>query len=440
MNLVIRNGTLVNESLVFKADIGIKNGQIACIAKKITVQGEKEIDATGLLIFPGMIDSHVHFHDKNFIKREDFNSASIAAACGGIASVVEMPTDCPLVRATEIKKKISQGEKLSFIDFAMHAGNMTAKDVTFIPEMVSCGVTSFKAFTAPPYKMNDGAVISFMKEVKKNNGIALFHCENGDIIDYYTAKYKKKGNKAIYHSLSRPNIAEAEAITRIILFAEHTGCHAHVVHISSLEGANLLKTYKNKVKLTGEVTPHHLIFTKEKMNTLGSYGKMNPPLRTKEDNVALWDALCNGTIDMVTTDHFASYPKEKEVSIWDAPPGLPSVETVVPLLFSEGVNKKRLSLTRFAEVMSVNPAKIFGIYPQKGSFAVGTDADFTIINPRKTQKITADKLHYRVGWTPFDGMKVKGVPVYTIIRGNILSQDNELMISKPDGKYIPRNQ
>ncbi len=440
MDLIIKGGRLVTPLTVFMADIGITDGRIERVARTINESTDEVFDAKGKLVFPGMIDPHVHVHDPlpPFIDREDFGSATVAAACGGLTTIIEMPTDTPLLGPAAIREKIAAGKDLANIDFALHAGNMTPEAIGSIGDMVREGITSFKGFLSPPYKLNDGQVLEFLREVERHDCTALFHCENGEVIDHETELRMKEGDDPVLHSLGRPNIAEEEAVARMCRFAGHTNTKLHVVHVSTREGAQEVARWRTDHAVTGEVCTHHLVFTRDAMREQGPFLKMNPPLRGVDDVHALWTALADGTLDMVATDHFSCFREEKEAGIWEAPSGVPGVETMVPLILSLGVNEGRLTLRRACEVLSTNAAKVFGLYPNKGSLQVGTDADLTIVDLKATKRITADDLHYRIGWTPYEGMTVRGLPVATVVRGKLVAQDGEFIGRNGPAVYLKR--
>jgi dihydroorotase (multifunctional complex type) len=236
---------------------------------------------------------------------------------------------------------------------------------------------------------------------------------------------------------------EAEAISRIILFAREVGNRVHIAHMSTREGVDLVKKAKLAGQaVTAEVCPHHLLLNKNDYQKFGPKVVLNPPLRSKSDNEALWRALADGTVDTLATDHAAVSMKEKEVglrNIWDTPPGIPGLETSASLLLSEGVNKKRITLERFVSFTSENPAKIFGIYPRKGALSVGSDADITVIDLKKEHTIKADQLKCVGDFTPFENWKLRGKPVLTIVRGKVVAREGEIIAKPGYGRFIHSN-
>lgn len=432
-DLVVRNGTVVNPFSKFQADIGIADGRIVEIAKTIKTSA-RSINADSLFIFPGFIDPHVHIWDPKFLRREDFKSGSTSAAAGGITCFIDMPTDTPLTDPKGIEEKIQTGERQSVVDFSLHAGNMTAGDIKNIDSILSLGINSFKSFTCDPYLMEESVMCDLFQKLKEKNAMGMVHCEDNDIIKKHTEKFKAQNNPMMY-PLSRPDIAEVKAIERVCSMAKDNGNRLHIVHISTKDSMEKIKASKNE-RTSCEVCTHHLMFSRKDMESKGAYLKMNPPLREKLDITALWNGLINGDIHVATTDHFCCLPEEKEVGIWEAPAGVPGIETLVPIILSEGVHKRKMRLERAAQVLSYNAAKIFGLYSMKGEIKTGADADLTIVDMKLIKKLKSDDLHSKVGWSPYEGMKFKGWPVYGIVRGNVVMENGDVYKNK--GKFIKR--
>jgi len=289
---------------------------------------------------------------------------------------------------------------------------------------------------------NDGIMFESFKRISEAKSVAIVHAENHQLYEFLKNKAVQKGeNDPIAYSLSRPNIVEAEAISRAILFAKFGGNRLHVAHMTTKEGVELVRNAKdNWQPVTAEVTPQALLLNKKNYEKCKHYLIMNPPVREKEDNLALWKALNDGTVDCIVTDHCAYSKEEKNVglkNIWDTPPGIPGLETIIGLLISEGVNKNRIELQRLVQLCCENPARIFGLYPRKGVIRVGSDADFMIIDLKKEEVIQADKLQCIGESTPFEGRQIKGKPILTIVRGQTVA-DNGNIVGKPGyGKFIP---
>ena len=443
VDLVIRNARLTLPEGIIRGELAIEEGRISEIAASGLPKADREIDAKEKIVMPGVIDIHVHFYDRHYLPREDFQNGSTAAAAGGVTSVIVMPLDTPMLTPRTIKNTIELGQNESLIDFALHAGNMTADSIKNIPQLASLGIKSFKAFTCAPYFIKDPILGELMTSIKNVDSIAFVHAEDDKVLQEQTERLLKEGrNDPLAHTESRPNEAEEKAVEKVIKLAQRAGCKLHLAHITTRQGAELVKKAKDKrMPVTAETCPHYLFFTREDMQRLGPYLKVNPALKTDEDRAALWDALAKGLINIVATDHAPGTKEEKEIgwkNIWTAQIGIPGVETLLPLMLGEGVAKGRLTLERLVDALCVQPAQTFGLYPRKGVIREGSDADLVLVDLKKEVTITAEKLHYKVGWTPYEGVVVKGVPVMTISRGTIVAEDG-VVVGKPGhGQFLSR--
>ncbi len=441
--LVIRNARLVLPEGVVAGGLSVEGGCIAEVSRSKLPKGEQDIDAKGKLVMPGAIDSHVHFYDPNYTHREDFESGSRAAGAGGVTSVIVMPLDTPMLAPEELKEAIKIGERQSLIDFALYAGNMTGAAIEHIAADTKLGVRAFKLFTCAPYGVDEPTFVKLMRAIDEAGSTSFVHAEDNEILQAKTKELREAGRSdPLAHAESRPNKAEEKAVEWVLKQTREVGCRLHLAHITTRQGAELVKRAKNeKLKVTAETCPHYLLFTKDDMDEKGPYLKVNPALKTEADKAALWEALAEGTIDIIATDHAPGTREEKEVgwdNIWDAQIGAPGVETLLPLMMSEGVVRGRLPIERLVDALCARPAKTFGFYPQKGAIRVGSDADLVIIDMEKRAKIEAEKLHYKVGWTPYEGMEVKGWPVMTISRGEIIAKDGDILGKPGHGRYIKR--
>ncbi len=447
VDTVIKNGKIFTSSGFFEAGIAVENGKIVSIAKDAHLpQADEQIDARGNIVMPGAIDAHVHIHVPNCLHREDFANGSKAAAAGGTTTVIDFayPAEEKL-KKTFLEMK-SEGEKSSAIDFALHACICYEKHLAEIFTVSKMGAVSFKHFMSNadgvPY-LESGPLLESFYKVKRVKSLATVHAENENIRAHCLDKLKKLGRSdPAAHLESRPRIAEAEAISRAILFASETQVPLHVFHVTSAKGVSLIGEAKGKgQRVSGETCPHYLLFSEEDLKKFGPYLQVNPPLRKKSDVQVLWKGLAEGTLDIVVTDHYAPLKREKEKgweNIWEVEGGVPGVETRVMLMFSEGFHKGMITLERLIDALSTSPAKIFGLYPRKGVIQIGSDADITIIDLNKKMVIKTDTLHQRADWTPFEGMRLKGVPVLTMVRGNIVVKDRDVWGKEGHGKFYPR--
>lgn len=441
-DLTVRNGRLFLPTGISEGNLQIEDGKIKKISKQDLPKGEKNIDADGKLVLPGVIDSHVHFYDPNFSQREDFENGSKAAAAGGVTTVISMPLNTSILKPHEIKKAIKAGEKNSLIDFSLHAGNMSKQDKPYVQKAIELGIKTFKIFTCDPYKIKRKARRELLERIRKVKGKAFIHAEDDDIIKERIEKLKQKNRKdPLAHAESRPNEAEKKAVLELIEDQKHANCFIHFAHISTRQAARQIgRAKKGNKRITAETCPHFLLLSRKDLEKKGPYLRTNPPLKTEKDIEKLWNYLSKGVIDTVATDHAPGTHEEKksgEDNIWNAQIGIPGVETLLPLLFSEGFEKGRITLNRLVHSLCTRPAKIFGLYPEKGTIEEGTDADLVIVDRDKTMKINDENTHYKVGWTPFEGMNIKGVPTLTISRGEIISSDGKIYGEPGRGKFYP---
>ncbi|KXB09244.1 hypothetical protein AKJ35_01175 [candidate division MSBL1 archaeon SCGC-AAA833F18] len=441
-DLTIRNAKLFLPTGVFQGGLAVEDGIIIDISKSGLPKSDREFDAEGKLVIPGVIDSHAHLYDPEYSHREDFESGSRAAAAGGVTFTVLMPLDTPMFSPEDLKHTISVGEKNSLIDFGLHAGNMNEKSIKYIEPDIELGVRSFKLFTSPPYALDMVTRRNLMKNIDEFGGISFIHAEDEEILTNKIEELKKAGRSdPLAHAESRPNEAEEKAVREVVADAKELNCRLHLAHITTRQGVEIVRKAKEEQeKLTAETCPHYLIFTKEDVKEKGPYLRINPAPKTKKDIAAVWKALSEDVIDTVATDHAPGTQEEKEVGwedVWSAQIGIPGIETLLPLMLSEGLAKKRLTLERLVNSLCTNPAKAFGFYPQKGVIQEGADADLVMIDKKKHWEIQAEDMHYKVGWTPYEGMKLEGKPVMTISRGEVISENGKIKGKPGRGRFIP---
>jgi len=447
LDMVIKNGKFVINGNFIEGGVGIENGVIAVLAKTTRLpDADVVIDAKGNLILPGPIDGHVHIQIPKWCK-ETFRTGTHAAALGGITTVVEMPSldEFLTTKLENFEKKRDLGEKECIIDFALYAGEIQYEDdLIDIPKLVDAGAVGFKITMGgdTAYK-KEGIFYEALKKIASKDSLATVHAENNNLLEYFLNEAKKlqKAGQMVTYSDSRPNVVEAEAINRAILYSKFTDTRLHIAHMSTKEGVELVRAAKQSgQKVTAEVCPHHLFFSIDDYTKYGHMIITNPPPRTKEDQLRLWEGLRDGDIDLVVTDHCTFTKDVKDAGLEDVfatPPGIPGLEVVVRLMLSEGVNKGRISLTRFIEVMSTNPAKLFGLYPRKGTISVGSDADIIIVDLHKEQTLNIDKLQCADEFSPYAGWIIKGDPVMTIVRGTVIAEDWTVLGKPGYGKFVP---
>lgn len=441
-DLVIRNAKLMLPRGVVPGELSAEGGVIRKIAATGIPKGEVEIDAKGKLVIPGVIDAHVHVYDPKFIRREDFRSGSTSAAAGGVTAFIVMPWDTPVLTSESARQVIAAGQRESLVDFALHAGNFTAETVGAVRKLSAVGIKSFKAFTCSPYRLDPRAMGRLMGAVKDVGGTIFVHAEDDETIRRQQGKLMAQGRKdPLAHHESRPNEAEETAVKKTMEQARKEGCKLHLAHITTRQACGAIKGAKEKGrKITAEVTTHHLIFSRDDVSRLGPYLKVNPSLKTRRDQAALWKALAERTIDMAVTDHAPGTRGEKEVGwgdIWKAQTGVPGLETLLPLMLGKGLADGRLTLERMVDALCTAPARTFGLYPKKGVIKEGSDADIVVVDTKKKTTISAKSLHYKIGWTPYENLKVKGAPTATVSRGEVIFEEGCVLGKRGRGKYLP---
>lgn len=436
MDLLIRNGCIVSPQGRYQGDIEVKQGKISAIHAPGSISPEKTqevIDAQGLFILPGCIDAHVHFRDPGHTYKEDFITGSEAAAAGGVTMVFDMPNNNPrVVGKTEFLQKARMIAGRSHIDYAFF-GTIKEDNLDKLQELVEAGARGFKAMmgvSAMKTPTVKDATLRHALAILKNTGCPVFvHAENTEIIQFEVERLKKEGRKDYRaHMESRPVIAETEAIQRAIALAEDVGGKLHIAHIAAGASVEIIRAAKKRgVDVTAETGPHNLILSDKDYERIGPAMFMNPPVRTLADQEALWKGLRDGTVDMVSTDHSPHSEEEKYRGggVWESISGCLGVETNVPIMLTQ-INEGKLTLEKYVEVSSVNAAKLFRLYPQKGCIQVGSDADFTIVDLNKKGIIKRDNLKSKTKVTPFDGLAVRGMPVYTVLRGRVVMKNGEV--------------
>jgi allantoinase len=442
LSLLIKNGTVILEDKTTLADVLTEDGKITKIAKKITATADEVVDAQGRFVLPGVVDAHAHIGDPNFTQREDFTSGTQAAAAGGVTTIVDMVLKTPVDSPEAAKEKIDRGVRRGIVDFSLHAGMMNSSNLANVEALVDFGICSFKAFMCAPYFADKATLQALMEKTAQFHAITNVHAEDEELSQQLTTDLKRANRMdPIAHNESKPNVVEEKAVRDAIGIARVTRSKLHISHMSTSEGVRLIATAKrDKVNVTAETCPHYLSLTRADVLKLGPYLKMSPPLKTEADVLALWRGLAKGTVDMITSEHAPGEADEKEIgweNIWDAWGGIPSIETMLPIVLSEGVNKDRITMEKAVKVLSENPAKRFGLYPRKGRIAVGADGDFVIVDLTMQKKVKASDLHYKVGWTPYEGWIMKGWPTETVVRGHVVAKDGQILAKEGLARFIP---
>ncbi len=455
MDLVIMNGHLVYANRTIKADVGIEKGLIKAIGKLNNAQAVERIDAKGKFVFPGIIDVHNHINHiggENKTK-DDFFMGTRSAAFGGVTTLLDFAMQKRNETVlTAIKRRRSEADGKACIDYGLH-GNITHLDkesLESIPKIIEKGYSSFKLFMTyrkAGFIVEDPILYEVMQTVYNNNGIVGIHAENDTICEYLTDKYVSAGMiSPKYHARSRPNIAEAECISRAILFAEHTGSALYVFHLTTHEGVKLVRDAKRRgVKVYAETCPHYLTLTEEVYDRNDAQNFiMTPPLRKTEDVEALWEGIQDNTISIVSSDHCCYDTVQKKIrsgqSFRDITPGIPGNETLLPIMYHYGVNSKRITINKMIELLSLNPARLFGMQQRKGSLIPGADADLVIFDPDKKVVLDSNEIHMATDYTPYAGMALTGYPVKTIFKGEVIVSDGVFRGKEGAGRFLAREK
>jgi dihydroorotase (multifunctional complex type) len=432
----------LREGKLVRASILVADGKIKSISASEQLAADEKIDAKGRIVIPGLVDGHAHLYDPAFTYREDFTTGTSAAVAGGVTTVVEMVLTTPVDSPDRVRRKIEEGERSSLIDFSLHAGMMNLNNLGNIPAISELGARSFKTFTCKPYYADDQTLMSLLQETAMQHSILNVHAEDEATANENLRRLLDAGRKdPMAHAEWKPNLAEERAVEKIIQFARGIDTRVHISHISTQEGvAAVRKAKRQRVRITTETCPHYLTFTRKDMKRQGPYLKMNPSLKGPKDVEALWRGLRDGAVDIVTSEHAPGTRAEKEPGwedIWKAWGGVPAIETMLPALLSEGVNKHRLSLPALERACCETPARIFGLYPRKGVIRQGADADLVIVDLKLKRKVKAENLHQKVGWTPYEGWTLKGWPILTMGHGRIVFRDQELLGRPGSAEFLP---
>jgi allantoinase len=437
VDIVIKNGLTVLPTGITQSSLIIDNGKIIGIMKSSEPKADKVIDANGKVVLPGMIDMHVHLRDPGFPERENFESGTRAAAAGGVTTIIDMPNTQPAtvtLEAFKQKKDIADNKSLVDFGFIGGAGEVPQKDII---SLADAGATGFKSFLIARFKelaASDYTLFKHMQLLGDSDRPLLVHAENGDLVDKFMEEAIASGRTdPLAHCDFRPTICETEAVMRTITLAAETDVHLHICHMSAGESVDILEWAQASDRMvSGETSTNYLLFTRETMLERGPYAKVDPPLRSKEDQDRLWEGLNNGIIDVLASDH-APYTKEEKErgfnNIYDAPSGGVVIETTLPLML-DAVNNDKISLERLVEVFSTNPAQMNGLYPLKGDLMVGADADIVISDMNKPFHIKGENLQTIQKITPYEDIEGKGMPVMTLVRGKVIYENGQV-IGKP---------
>lgn len=454
MKTLIKNGRIVTATDDYVADILIEGETIKAIGKDMAIQVDQLIDASGMLVFPGGIDPHVHLEMPfmGTFSSDSYETGTRAALYGGTTMVIDFilqKQGNSLRSALDEWSSRATGNAVG--DYSFHIAVTDFNDSTKgeIKEMVAQGITSFKTFMA--YKgalmIDDRQMIGLMDEVKQQGGMVTVHATNGDMIDYLVQKHRNEGKLSLlYHYLSQPEVTEAEASERFADMANYTQCPGYIVHLTCEGALNAVRnaTRRNQ-KIFVETCIQYLVLDASlyEQDFDGAKWVMSPPLREKKDQATLWAGINQGLVQVVGTDHCPFKWEQKLMGKDDfskIPNGHPAIEHRMELLFSEGVNKGKISLNKYVEVTSTNAAKIFGMFPKKGTIAVDADADIVIFDPGAHHTISVNSHHMNTDYSAYEGWKLTGKVKTVLLRGKVVIEDNECLAKKGYGQFVKRNK
>src|SRR6516165_6085128 len=446
-DLIISGATVVSDTAAFKASVAISNGSVLAIGDAGAMPAAREVlDATGLHLLPGAIDVHVHFREPGYTHKEDWQTGTAAAAMGGVTTVFDMPNVDPPTGTPEALALKQEAAKKAHVDYGIY-GLLAEDNVDQLEALIKGGVAAFKCCMGNTFgnlpSPSTGAMLEAFEIIAQHGMRIALHAETASIMAWREKRLQAAGrNDPLAHLASRPAVVAVEAVSRAAVLAEWTGARIHILHISSADELRPLREAKARgVDITGETCPHYLLFDERAYTDQRGVIRVNPPVRERRHQIGLWEGLRDGTIDMIATDHAPHTPAEKlRNDIWTVDCGFPGVETQMPLMLTQ-VRAGRLSLVDYVRLTSTKPAKAFGLYPAKGALLPGSDADITLVDLDRGDTIAADQFQSRSKITPFEGMKVTGMPIHTLVRGRFVMKDRQVLgETKGWGRSVRRIQ
>ncbi len=432
-DMVIKGGVIVTDTAQFEGAIAIKDGVILAIGRDAAMPDALEIlDVAGKYILPGAIDAHVHFREPGYTHKETWETGTASAAMGGVTTVFEMPNTNPPTGTPDALRIKLEAAKSAYVDFGVY-GLLAENNLDQLEALIEGGVAAFKCFMgntfgnlpSPP----TGAMLEGFEIVARHGYRIALHAENASIMARRQGKLKAAGRSdPLAHLAARPAVVATEAVSRAAILAEWTGARIHILHVSSADELRPLREAKLRgVDVTAETCPHYLLLDERAYTEKGSLIRVNPPVREKRHQDALWAAVQDRTIDMIATDHapHAAHEKHKD-DIWATDCGFCGVETQMPLMLTQ-VSAGRLSLNDYVRMTATAPANAFGLYPFKGALLPGSDADIVVVDLDREHRVDSGRLQSLGPSTPFDGAQVRGLPIHTLVRGRFVMKNRELV-------------
>jgi allantoinase len=437
---VIKGGKVVTGDAVFEADVAVEGEKIVAVGQGLSAK--KTLDAGGKYVIPGAIDSHVHFRAPGYDYKEDWQTGTGAAARGGVTTVLEMPNTNPptgTLSALKIKQEIAARQ--AYVDYGIY-GLLDEKNLDQLEALAEAGVSGFKCFMGNTFgdlpAPSDGAMLEGFETLARLGMRCTVHAENASIMARRQAHLEAAGRTdPLAHLAARPEVCAIEAVSRAVIFAEWTGARLHIAHKSSKDALYVLRDAKRRgVDVTVETCPQYLLLSTEDHKKLGNVLRVNPPIREPGHQEPLWQALREGVVDMIATDHAPHSPEEKtRASCWQCDCGFPGVETQMPLMLTE-VNKGRMSITDYVRWACVNPARAWGLFPNKGIIQAGADADIVLVDAKREWTVDQSQLFSKSKISPWHGRRVQGGPVMTMVRGHIVMDAGKIVASPGWGKPV----
>lgn len=459
MRLLIANGSVVTPEGVQEVDILCEDGRIAALLdREVDVKVDETLDASGKLVFPGFIDPHVHSRDPGMTEKEDFAHSTLGALVGGVTTIIEMPNAIPPVDSVDVfHERRAQHEQVAWVDFGLWGISVGEANLDKLAPLVEAGAAAIKIFWGYAlrrdtrqlvYNVNDepvenlllppdnGVVLRVFQEVGRAGGVLAAHCEDRDIL---TASESSLGHPVeTYDDLltARPDTAEATTIAVGAELAGATGCRFHVVHMASAKGADTVRAAQNRgLPVTAETCPQYLTLTDDDYERIGPMMKVYPPIRTQADQDALWQALNDGVIVSVGSDHAPHTLAEKARGFATQPAGAVGCETFGPVMV-DALMRGKTTAERFAEVMSSSTARLYGMYPRKGAIRPGSDADLTVVDPHASRTVRNEDLVAKQPVSPWNGFALTGLPTEVVLRGQIAMRDGK-PVGEHRGRFVP---